>query len=144
MTHVEQLLAIALPFTWLGLVLGVSALETPLKFRAPGITLALGLGIGRLVFRALNRTELVLAVVLTVVVAQRARSWPLVVLGVTDALLLAQVLWLRPRLDRRALRVIDGDDAPASSLHLVYIALEGVKVLLLPVLGAGLAWRWIA
>jgi hypothetical protein len=144
MTHAEQLLAIALPFTWLGLVLGISVLETPLKFRAPGITVALGLGIGRLVFRALNRTELVLAVVLTLVVAQRARSWPLVVLGVTDALLLAQVLWLRPRLDRRALRVIAGDEAPASSLHLVYIALEGVKLVLLPAIGAGLAWRWIA
>jgi hypothetical protein len=144
MTHTEQLLAIALPFVWLGLVLGISVLETPLKFRAPGITLALGLAIGRLVFRALNRVELVLAVALTLVVAQRARSWPLVVLGVTDALLLAQVLWLRPRLDRRALRIIAGDEAPASSLHLVYIALEGVKVVLLPVIGAGLAWRWIA
>jgi hypothetical protein len=143
MTHAEKLVAIALPFTWLGLLLGISVLETPLKFRAPGITLALGLGIGRLVFRALNRVELVLAVVLTLAVAQRARSWPLVVLGVTDALLLAQVLWLRPRLDRRALEIIAGDEAPPSSSHLVYIALEGIKVVLLPVIGAGLAWRWI-
>ena len=143
MTHAQQLLAIALPFTWLGLVLGISVLETPLKFKAPGITLPLGLGIGRLVFRALNRVELVLAVVLTVVVAQRARSWPLAVLGVADALLLAQVLWLRPRLDRRALLIIAGDEAPASSLHLAYIALEVVKLVLLPLIGAGLAWRWI-
>jgi hypothetical protein len=143
MTHAEQLVAIALPFVWLGLMLGISVLETPLKFRAPGITLALGLGIGRLVFRALNRVELVLAIVLTLVVAQRARSWPLVVLGVADALLLAQVLWLRPQLDRRALRIIDGADAEASSLHLVYIGLEAAKLVLLPVIGAGLAWRWI-
>jgi hypothetical protein len=144
MTHAEQLVAIALPFTWLGLVLGISVLETPLKFRAPGITLALGLGIGRLVFRALNRAELAIAVVLTLVLAHRARSWPLIVLGATDVLLLTQMLWLRPRLDRRALRIIEGDEAPASSLHLVYIALEAVKVVLLPVIGAGLAWRWIA
>jgi len=53
------------------------------------------------------------------------------------------VLWLGPGLDRRALRIIEGDEAPASSLHLVYIALEAVKVVLLPVIGAGLAWRWI-
>ena len=143
MTHAQQLLAIALPFTWLGLVLGISVLETPLKFRAPGITLPLGLGIGRLVFRALNRVELVLAVVLTIVVAQRAPSWPLAVLGVVDALLLAQVLWLRPRLDRRALLIIAGDEAPASSLHIAYIALEVAKLVLLPLIGAGLAWRWI-
>jgi hypothetical protein len=144
MTHAEEVLAIALPFLWLGLLLGISVLETPLKFRAPGMTLALGLGIGRLVFRALNRAELVMAMVLTLVVAQRARDWPLAMLGLVDALLLTQVLWLRPRLDRRALRIIEGDEAPASSLHLVYIALEGVKLVALPVIGAGLAWRWIA
>jgi hypothetical protein len=143
-THAEQLLAIALPFVWLGLVIGISAIETPLKFKAPGITLALGLGIGRLVFRALNRVELVIAAVLTAVVAHRAHGWPLVLLGVTDALLLVQVFWLRPRLDRRAVRIIEGEDAPPSSLHIVYIALELLKLLLLPVIGAGLAWRWIA
>jgi hypothetical protein len=144
MTHAEELVAIALPFVWLGLVLGISVLETPLKFRAPGVTLALGLAIGRLVFRALNRTELAIAVVLTVVVAYRARSWPFVVLGLTDALLLAQVLWLRPRLDRRAVHIIAGEEPPASSQHLTYIGLEAVKVILLPVLGVGLAQRWIA
>ena len=46
--------AVAAMFVWLGMVLAISFLEAPLKFRAPGITIALGLGIGRLVFRALN------------------------------------------------------------------------------------------
>jgi hypothetical protein len=144
MTHEEQLLAIALPFVWLGLVLGISAIETPLKFRAPGITLELGLGIGRLVFRALNRSELAIAIALTIIVAHRARSWPLAVLVLTNALLLVQVAVLRPRLDRRALQIVEGGDVPPSSLHLVYIALEAAKLVLLPVIGAGLAWRWIS
>lgn len=52
---------IATPFIWLGMVPAISFLETPLKFRAPGITVPLGLGIGRLVFRALNGVELALA-----------------------------------------------------------------------------------
>jgi len=56
---------LAVPFIWLGMVLAISFLETPLKFRAPGITLPLGLGIGRLVFRALNAAELALAGTLT-------------------------------------------------------------------------------
>jgi hypothetical protein len=47
----HAILQIATPLVWLGMVLGISVLETPLKFRAPGITRALGLGIGRLVFR---------------------------------------------------------------------------------------------
>ena len=53
--------AVAATFVWLGMVLAISFLEAPLKFRAPGVTLQIGLGIGRLVFRALNGCEVVLA-----------------------------------------------------------------------------------
>ena len=81
--------AVAATFVWLGMVLAISFLEAPLKFRAPGVTLQIGLGIGRLVFRALNACELVLAVTVAVALladrpgngAQRrtsSRSWPLV------------------------------------------------------------------
>src|SRR5664279_3321230 len=52
-----QVIGTAVAFVWLGMVLAISFLEAPLKFRAPGITLPLGLGIGRLVFRALNGCE---------------------------------------------------------------------------------------
>ena len=119
-------------------------IETPLKFRAPGITTPLALGIGRLVFRALNVVELVIACVLVVVVVRQARDWPLALLAAVIAILLAQVFWLRPALDDRALRVIAGEDVPPSSLHVAYIALEGVKLIVLPVLGTALAWRWLA
>jgi hypothetical protein len=142
-SRAEHVVAIALPFVWLGLVIGISAIETPLKFRAPGITTPLALGIGRLVFRALNAVELVLAVALAILVAHAARGWPLLVLCVIAALLLVQVFGLRPRLDARAVRVIAGDDVPPSRLHIVYIALEGAKLVLLPLLGAELAWRWL-
>jgi hypothetical protein len=140
----EQLIAIALPFLWLGLVLGISVIETPLKFQAPGITTPLGLGIGRLVFRALNAVELVIACVLAVVVVRQARDWPLALLAMVVVILLIQTFWLRPLLDARALRVIAGEDVAASSLHVAYIALEGVKLVALPLLGAVLAWRWLA
>jgi hypothetical protein len=140
----EQLIAIALPFVWLGLILGISVIETPLKFQAPGITTALGLGIGRLVFHALNLVELVIACVLAIVVARQARDWPFALLGGVVAILLVQAFWLRPLLDDRAVRIIAGEDVPASSLHLVYIAFEGVKLMALPVLGVMLARRWLA
>ena len=57
---------IAVTFVWLGMVLAISFLEAPLKFRSPGITVPLGVGIGRLVFRALNAVEGAFAVVLVV------------------------------------------------------------------------------
>src|SRR5699024_11851856 len=41
---------IILPAVWLGLIIGISLIEAPLEFTAPGITIPLGLGIGRLVF----------------------------------------------------------------------------------------------
>ncbi|MBU3995011.1 MAG: hypothetical protein KKF42_04430, partial [Actinobacteria bacterium] len=57
----------ALPVLWIGLIVAISFIEAPLKFQAEGITIPLGLGIGRLVFAALNITEAVLLVMLTIV-----------------------------------------------------------------------------
>jgi hypothetical protein len=64
--------ATAATFVWLGMVLAISFLEAPLKFRAPGVTVVIGLGIGRLVFRALNGAEAVLAAVVLAACPQRA------------------------------------------------------------------------
>lgn len=134
--RVTDVLQVAVPFGWLGMVVAISLLETPLKFRAPGITVPLGLGIGRLVFRALNTAELVLAAVLTVsLIVGRGTGSAYAVLVALWVLLLGQVVGLRPRLDRRALLIVEGQSPPPSRLHLLYIALEAVKVVLLPVLG---------
>jgi hypothetical protein len=136
-----NVLAVAVPFVWLGAVLAISFLEAPLKFRAPGITLPLGLGIGRLVFRALNVSELGLAVLLTVavLVSQTPPASVTAALAGLWVLLLVQTTLLLPRLDRRTRLVLAGQTPPRSHLHLVYIALEVVKVILLPLLGVLLA-----
>ncbi|MFF4363172.1 hypothetical protein [Streptomyces sp. NPDC001604] len=131
--------AVAATFVWLGMVLAISFLEAPLKFRAPGVTIPIGLGIGRLVFRALNLTEAVLAVV--VVAAVAAGDPPGRVVGPVAAaavLLLAQLLAVRPRLNRRSDRVLAGEDLPRSRDHLYYVALEAAKVAALIALGTGL------
>ncbi|RAS62361.1 hypothetical protein C8D87_108182 [Lentzea atacamensis] len=91
------------------------AVEAPLKFRAPGITLPLGLGIGRLVFRALNASEIVLATATATTFALAPRP-----LAATEA---------------RAALIIDGVTPPKSRAHLAYIALEGAKVLMLVTFG---------
>jgi len=101
MSRAGELIEVAVPFVWLGMVLAISLLETPLKFRAPGITLALGLGIGRLVFRALNAAEIGLLALLSA--AGLAGSMPSAGWGLVAALgvlLAVQVLLVRPRLDR--------------------------------------------
>lgn len=117
------------------MVLAIS-IEAPLKFRAPGVTLPLGLGIGRLVFRALNASEVVLAaaVALTFALAPRpmAAAVLLVVLAVTLAV---QVVVLRPRLEARAQVIIDGGTPPRSRVHVAYIVLECTKLLMLAAFG---------
>jgi len=102
--------AAAFTFTWLGLVLGISFLEAPLKFRAPGVTLPLGLGIGRLVFAALNRVEVLLAVAVWVALLAGPRSRAsMAVAGAVVLVLLVQLAAVRPALIRRSDRVLAGE-----------------------------------
>lgn len=118
------------------MVLAISFLEAPLKFRAPGVTTVIGLGIGRLVFRALNVAEVVLAVVVIVgVVLAGVPAAPAVLVAVLVVLLVVQLAIVRPVLNRRSDRVLAGDDPPRSRAHLAYIALEGAKVVALVWLG---------
>ena len=126
----------AAAFVWVGLVVGISFIEAPLKFRAPDVTLRIGLGIGRLVFRALNAVEAVLAVVVVValVVGDAGRTAD-VALGLAVALLAVQLVAVRPGLTRRSDAVLAGADAPRSHAHLVYVALETAKLVALLVGG---------
>jgi hypothetical protein len=127
--------AVAALFVWLGMVLAISFLEAPLKFRAPGITTALGLGIGRLVFRALNICEAVLAAVIAVALVIGAPSVGVIAaVLVAIAALLIQVGLVRPALTRRSDAVLaDASQAQAgrSHAHYVYVVVEIVKVVAL-------------
>jgi hypothetical protein len=132
MSHGARTAALAAPWIWLGMVLAISFIEAPLKFRAPGITLGLGLGIGRLVFRALGVAEVALAAALctTMLIARPAgTAW--ILLAALITLLAVQLLGLRPRLDRRAVAIIQGHTPEPSRQHLTYIGLEATKVVLL-------------
>ena len=118
------------------MVAAISFLEAPLKFRAPGVTLPVGLGIGRLVFRALNACEVVLAVVVIVGVLTAEVSGAALAAAATALVVLAaQILLVRPALSRRSDRVLAGDDGPRSRAHLAYVGLEVVKVIALVVGG---------
>jgi hypothetical protein len=129
-------IATAASFVWLGMVLAISFLETPLKFRAPDVTLRIGLGIGRIVFRALNVCEAVLAVVLAAaLIAGHPSTAVLVAAAVAIIPLVVQLAVVRPSLTRRTNLVLGGQDAPRSHSHQAYVALEGVKVIALIVTG---------
>ncbi|WP_276056231.1 hypothetical protein [Mycobacterium stomatepiae] len=128
--------AVAVTFVWLGMVLAISFLEAPLKFRAPNVTLQIGLGIGRLVFRALNTVEVAFAIVILAVVVDGPMPRRIgVTFAVAFAMLAIQLIAVRPRLTQRSDQVLAGLDAPRSRAHHAYVGLEVVKVVALTVAG---------
>ena len=97
---------IAVPFVWFGMVLAISFIEAPLKFQAPGITIPLGLGIGQLVFFALNKMEIVCALLL-LIAFWRTRSnqrSEMIPFGIAMLILILETVWLLPVLDARQAR----------------------------------------
>lgn len=129
-------IAVAVTFVWLGMVLAISFLEAPLKFRAPEVTLRIGLGIGRLVFRALNTAEVCFAlVIVAIVVAGPTPARIAIAVAVAVAALAVQLVAVRPRLTRRSDHVLAGLDAPRSRAHYVYVGFEVVKAVALLVAG---------
>lgn len=128
---------LAVTFTWLGMVLAISFLEAPLKFRAPGITIPLGVGIGRLVFRALNLTESALAIVIAIamILAPRERAATVVVYVVLAAVLTVGAAAVRPLMDRTVVAGTVSSGEPRTVLHIAYVVLELAKVVLLIALG---------
>lgn len=133
---------IAVTFVWLGMVLAISFLEAPLKFRAPGLTVPVGLAVGRLVFRALHVVEGLLAVL---VIAGLSLAPPAtattVALGLAITVLVTQVVLVQPWLGRRSDRVLSGEDSGEGSrsrAHLVFVVAEVVKVVALAWGGVGL------
>jgi len=134
----RKLSQVAIPFIWFGMIAAISFMEAPLKFQAPGITIPLGLSVGRLIFFALNKIEIVLAVIflLSLFGSRGIGRAAAVSFGCIVLILLAETVWLLPVLDVRAEQVIAGTADPFSNLHLFYIALDAIKLILLFVLGA--------
>jgi hypothetical protein len=129
-------IAVALTFVWLGMVLAISFLEAPLKFRAPDVTLQIGLGIGRLVFRALNTVEVGFALVIVAIVAAGPMPARIAVaFFVAVAALAVQLIAVRPRLTRRSDRVLAGSAGPRSRAHYAYVGFDVVKAFALVVAG---------
>lgn len=136
-----QLYLLGLPsvFLWIGFVGGISFMEAWLKFRAPGITLPLGLGIGSLIFKALNKVEWVLAILMAIDLFLLHRevgiNLPKILFLAALAILIIQTLWLLPALDARIPLYQQGLKVPSSPLHFYYVGTEIVKVVCLVITG---------
>lgn len=129
-------------WVWLGLVVGISFVATPVKFTADSLTRPVALDVGRATFHALNRIEWALALIVVVLLwraagrTSRAPTRPdLMLAGVIVAIVMLQTLWLLPELDARVAMIIAGDEPPPSVLHTLFGVVEIIKVVALGVLG---------
>ena len=133
-----QYIMLLATLVWSGCVVAISFMESWLKFRASGVTLPIGLSIGKLVFTALNKMEWFFAAVLFI--AYFFSKTPLlsssaILFVIAVCLLLVQTFWLLPALDARANMVISGQSVAASSLHWYFVFAEILKLGSLLVLG---------
>ena len=133
------LLALPSVFLWIGFVCAISFMEAWLKFRAPGVTLRLGLGFGSLIFKALNKVEWVFAILIAIDLFLLHRgigmNLPRILFLAALLILLTQTLWLLPALDARIPLYQQGLDVPSSPLHFYYVGTEVVKVVCLFMIG---------
>jgi hypothetical protein len=128
----RDFIATALPLLWIGLVLGVSFLATPAKFRAENLDGAVALSISLVTFLWLHIAEAVFAVVLAVLLVLLKARWLQWALFAVAVLALAlQADWILPAFEARTgfiplLPVLD-----YGQLHTAFATTEGIKILAL-------------
>lgn len=116
--------------TWLGMLVGVSFIATPVKFQAAGLDLPTALDVGRQTFAAFSRVEWALAVVLVVTVwTARPSRWHRIVAAAVIAGLGLQAVWLLPALTARVETIMSGTMPDASFHHVLYAGIEVGKAL---------------
>ncbi len=132
MSRTTLALRLILPALWIGILVAISFIEAPLKFQAPGITIPLGLGIGRLVFTAVNIVGAVILLVLTLLsLRPRPGRASAVLLAAIWVVLLVEVFVIRPPLNARTDLVLAGAEPGQSPWHYIYIAADLVLLALL-------------
>ena len=138
MTTTKFQLAIVSVFLWIGFVCAISFMEAWLKFSAPGVTIPIGLGIGRLVFSALNKVEWLLGLLIIgnlIVSKNKLTTFSNLLYFIPILLLVLQTFWLLPALDARAEIYIQGKIPPASTLHYYFVGIEIIKIGCLAIFG---------
>ena len=118
---VRQFFITSAAFMWAGCIIAISFMEAWLKFIAPCVTLSIGLGIGKLVFHALNRMECVFAAVILgcyLINNPVKETSALLLMIIATSILLVQTFWLLPALNERATAVINGKEISPSNLEL--------------------------
>lgn len=133
---------VAISLVWAGLILGVSFLATPVKFRAEKLTFDAAIDVGRVTFTIFSKIEWVLAAIVAVLSAvSGAGSFTMGLAALAVGAVLYEAIGLLPVLDRRAARIVAGEVLSPTWHHKAYVLLEAVKTLALVGLSLNLMSR---
>ncbi|MCT4699911.1 MULTISPECIES: hypothetical protein [Tenacibaculum] len=119
---------IIITFIWIGFIGAISFMESWLKFQAPNITTKLGLGIGKLVFGALNILEVAFTLIITSIILLSKKQQISYVFLIVVFVVALQTFWMLPTLNERAELIIKDIQVPKSKLHFLYVLAEVIKV----------------
>lgn len=126
-----------LALLWAGMILGISFLESWVKFRAPSLTKAIGFDVGKTVFSLFHTVQnifLLCIISFSFIIFIPSTMW-FVLSGILVSILL-QFFYLFPKLCERANELIVGNtELNKSYVHMIYGITEIFKFILLLILG---------
>jgi len=129
------LIIIVAGFVWAGFMSAISFMESWLKFKTPGLEVPMGLSIGRLVFKGLNRVEWAFCLLIWLSCFMLGFDrLPLLLSAIYLLLtifLFLQAFWLLPAMSKRVEARLHGEALPPSSLHFWYVGMEMIKAVTL-------------
>ncbi len=117
---------------WAGMILGISFLESWVKFRAPTLTKAIGLDVGRTVFNSFHQVQCILLMVIilnSLFIKLTVINW--LIVGILTIIFVLQLVWLFPTLNQRVNVILAGRKPKNSHAHKVYGIFEIGKFLVL-------------
>ena len=119
----------AVLLTWSGIVIGVSFMDAPRKFKTPSLTRSVALDVGRTLFSLLHQVERVLLITssfLTASLYYKSQQKELkningiiTLQGLISSIVLFQQLWIAPILFKRAELFISGKEPKKSNVHVL-------------------------
>lgn len=123
---------------WVGMILAIG-MESVVKFSTPSLSKIIAFDLGRVVFSAFNKLQLVLLLfMMAIAFFSRLTLWEKIGLIVITIIMIFQVWWLFPILSNRVDLLLSGIQPPTTYIHAFYSTLEIIKVLTLLFLGVQL------
>jgi len=124
-----------LPWLWLGIAIGISGIETPIRFRTPPITRDGAAMLGVAIFHALAYIELVMLVVVMGAAIFIRDRWIVGLVAVLGFVVAIEHTLVVPVLTVRAHLLVQGAHLEPSSVHAWATALEATKMIVLGAIG---------